>query len=294
MARGCNSPSRWACLGLAGAGALVVSSCSGVLAPTGPIGDAERQILLDATAIMSAVIVPVIVLTLAIAWRYRASNAGAVRWLDWSFSGPLEFVVWSIPVLVVLFLGGMAWIGSHDLDPRKALASGQKPIEVDVVSLGWKWLFLYPDLGVASVNRLVIPAATPVHFRLTSATVMNSFFIPGLGGQIYAMAGMTTELNLLADKPGDGFGLSAQFSGDGFSDMRFPVQALPKEGFDAWVNATRGHGDTLDLAREAKLAQPSRADAPTTFGALAPGLFDAIVANSAPDGPMSQTMPKGQ
>ena len=293
MARGCNSPSRWARLGLAGAGALVVSSCSGVLAPTGPIGDAERQILLDATAIMSAVIVPVIVLTLAIAWRYRASNAGAVRWLDWSFSGPLEFVVWSIPVLVVLFLGGMAWIGSHDLDPRKPLASGSKPIEVDVVSLDWKWLFLYPDLGVASVNRLVVPAATPIHFRLTSATVMNSFFIPGLGGQIYAMAGMTTELNLLADEPFDSFGLSAQFSGDGFSDMRFVVQALSTQDFDAWVNATRGHGDTLDVPREAKLAEPSRADAPMTFGSVAPNLFDAIVANSAPGAASGETMPKG-
>ena len=177
---------------------------------------AERLILLDATAIMLGVVVPVILATLVFAWWFRAGNSKATYRPDWAYSGRLEAIVWSIPALVVLFLGGIGWVSSHDLDPGKAIESNAAPLEIQVVSLDWKWLFIYPTQGIASVNRLVVPAGTPIHFRLTSATVMNSFFVPQLGSQIYTMAGMATQLNLLADQPGTYPGLSAQFSGEGF------------------------------------------------------------------------------
>jgi cytochrome o ubiquinol oxidase subunit II len=277
-----------------GAVSLCLCSCAGVLDPKGPIAGAERIILLDATAIMLAVVVPVIVLTLAVAWRYRAGNGRAVYWPDWSYSGPLELVVWSIPALVILFLGGIAWIGSHDLDPRKPIASDVQPIDIEVVSLDWKWLFIYPAQGVASINKLVVPAATPIRFRLTSASVMNSFLVPQLGSQIYTMAGMTTRLNLQADEPGNYSGLSAQFSGDGFSDMHFAVDALPADGFAGWIAAARAGGAALDAARYAELTRPSHADAPSTFGTIAAGLFDTIVAGSAaPSGMKPPTTPSG-
>ena len=173
---------------------------TGVLDPQGPIGAAERIILLDSTTIMLAVIVPVIVLTLAFAWWFRAGNEKAIHLPDWEFSGRIEVVVWSIPALTVGFLGGIAWVGAHDLDPHVPIKSDVPAVNVQVVALDWKWLFIYPDQHVASVNRLVVPAGAPLSFRLTSATVMNSFFVPQLGSQIYAMSGMTTELHLLADR----------------------------------------------------------------------------------------------
>ena len=200
---------------------------------------------------------------------------------DWEYSGQIELVVWSIPALTVLFLGGIAWIGSHELDPPKPIASQVKPIDVEVISLDWKWLFVYPAEGVASVNRLVVPAGTPIRFRLTSASVMNSFFVPQLGSQIYAMAGMTNRLNLQADKPGTYPGLSAQFSGDGFSDMRFDVVAVPQAGFADWVAGAKKGGGMLDASSYAVLARQSKADAPKTFGTVSPGLFDAVAAEKA-------------
>jgi cytochrome o ubiquinol oxidase subunit II len=257
---------------------------TGVLDPQGPIGAAEREILLDATTIMLAVIVPVIVLTLVFAWWFRAGNDKAIHLPDWEFSGRIEVVVWSIPALTVGFLGGMAWIGAHDLDPRAAIKSDVPAINVQVVALDWKWLFIYPDQQVASVNRLVVPAGAPLSFRLTSATVMNSFFVPQLGSQIYTMSGMTTELHLLADRPGTYPGLSAQFSGDGFSDMRFDTVALDKQGFEDWVKTTRSAGGKLDAESYAKLAQPSSAVPPSTYGDVTPRLFETL-AMADPPGP---------
>jgi cytochrome o ubiquinol oxidase subunit 2 len=261
---------------------LLLSGCSnGVLDPAGPIGAGERVILFDALAIMLAIVIPTMLATAAFAWWFRASNKRAVYRPTWEYSGRLELLVWSIPALVVLFLGGVAWISSHQLDPYKALPSNGKPLEVEVVSLDWKWLFIYPQQNVASVNHLVLPAGVPVHFRLTSSTVMNSFFIPQLGSQIYAMAGMTTQLNLMADKPGSFAGLSAQFSGDGFSDMHFVVDATSEDGFAKWVGDTR-HGDaTLDEASFKTLNAPSSNVAPTTYHAVSDGLFEQIVSMSA-------------
>jgi cytochrome o ubiquinol oxidase subunit 2 len=259
--------------------ALFVASCrpAGVLDPQGPIASAERLLLINSTAIMLVVVVPVIVATLAFAWWYRASNPRAVRSLDVSYEGRIEFITWSIPALIVILLGGVTWIGSHQLDPRAPIPTDTKPLRVDVVALDWKWLFIYPDQGVAAVNQLVVPAATPVQFRLTSATVMNSFFVPQLGSQIYTMAGMTTHLNLLADRPGEYPGISANYSGDGFADMRFAVHAMPAGEFQSWVVQTRGAGPALDAAGYAALAKRSKAVPPATYGAVEPNLFQRIV-----------------
>lgn len=264
---------RWPLVGTA----LLLGACQGVLDPQGPIASAERLLLINSTAIMLVVVVPVIVATLAFAWWYRSSNAYATRSLDESYEGRLEFVVWSIPSLTVILLGGVIWIGSHQLDPRAPISDNSAPLRVDVVALDWKWLFIYPEQGIAAVNQLVIPAATPVEFRLTSATVMNSFFVPQLGSQIYAMGGMTTHLHLLADKPGEYPGFSANFSGDGFSWMRFVVKSVPVGDFNAWLAQARGTGSSLDDASYAELAKPSQDVPPTTYRSVEPKLFERIL-----------------
>jgi cytochrome o ubiquinol oxidase subunit 2 len=256
---------------------LPLASCrEGVLAPHGPIGGAELTILLNATAIMLAVVIPVILLTIAFAWWFRAGNTRARYLPTWEYSGRIEMIVWSIPTLVIVFLGGIAWISSHDLDPPRAIEATAAPLDVEVVSLDWKWLFIYPGQAIASVNRLVVPVGVPVRFRLTSASVMNSFFVPELGSQIYTMPGMTTQLNLLADQAGVYKGISAQFSGDGFSDMRFELAAVPADQFASWVASTKAQGQKLDPASYAILAQPSKAVVPATYAPVAEGLFEAI------------------
>ncbi len=259
-----------------------MTCAAGITDPAGPIGRSEMVIMGDALAIMLAIVVPVIVATLVFAWWFRASNTRARYLPNFSYSGRLELITWSIPLMVVLFLGGIAWVGSHDLDPAKPISSQVAPVEVQVVSLDWKWLFIYPDQNLASVNQLVIPSGTPIHFRLTSASVMNSFFVPQLGSQIYTMAGMTTQLNLLADNPGVYQGLSAQFSGDGFSEMRFHVISLPPAAFAGWVAATHARGGTLDAAAYADLVKPSHANPAVTYGGVTADLFRSIVAESAP------------
>ena len=271
---------RWCLIASA---ALVLAACSqtGVLDPQGPVAAAELLLLINTTGIMLVVVVPVILATLGFAWWYRASNPRANRSPEWAYQGGIEFVVWSIPALIVILVGGVAWIGSHQLDPKAPLASNAKPIRVDVVSLDWKWLFIYPDQRIAAVNQLVVPAGTPVSFRLTSATVMNSFFVPQLGSQIYTMAGMATNLNLQADKPGKFPGLSAQFSGDGFADMRFTVTAVPAGDFDSWIEKVRGTGDALDDSGYGELTKPSRAVPPATYRSVDPELFRRIVDQTA-------------
>jgi cytochrome o ubiquinol oxidase subunit 2 len=258
---------------------MLVASCqqAGVLDPQGPIASAQLLLLINSTAIMLVVVVPVILATLGFAWWYRASNARARRASDEGFEGRIEFVVWSIPVLIVILLGGVIWISSHQLDPRAPIPAKGDPLRVEVVALDWKWLFIYPDQGIAAVNQLVLPVGTPVEFRLTSATVMNSFFIPQLGSQIYTMGGMTTHLNLLADHPGEYPGFSAMFSGDGFSDMRFIAKAVPTGDFDAWVTQVRGSGSALDNATYAQLAKPSKAVPPAIYRSVEPKLFDRII-----------------
>jgi cytochrome o ubiquinol oxidase subunit 2 len=276
------------CVALAVIATPLAACDEGVLAPHGPVGKAERIILYDATAIMLAVIIPVILLTLGFAWWFRAGNTRARYLPDWEYSGRIEMIVWSIPTLVIVFLGGIAWISSHELDPPQPIEAATAPLEVEVVSLDWKWLFIYPDEGVASVNRLTVPVGRPVRFRLTSATVMNSFFVPELGSQIYTMPGMTTQLNLRADQAGTYKGMSAQFSGDGFSDMRFEVAALPADQFAGWVESAKALGRTLDPTAYATLAQPSKAVAPATYAPVAEGLFETISADRAGNARASQ------
>jgi cytochrome o ubiquinol oxidase subunit II len=269
---------RSAVLALVLIGAAMLGGCNqGVLDPKGPIASAELLILINSTAIMLVVVIPVIVATLVFAWWYRASNTRAIRSMDESYEERVEFVVWSIPALTVILLGGVIWIGSHQLDPRAPIPGKSDPLHVEVVALDWKWLFIYPDQGVAAVNELVIPAGTPVEFRLTSATVMNSFFVPQLGSQIYAMGGMTTHLSLLADEPGEYPGISANFSGDGFSDMQFIVRSVPAGDFNTWLEQARGAGSALDDAGYAQLAKPSKAVPSTTYRSVEPKLFDRII-----------------
>jgi cytochrome o ubiquinol oxidase subunit 2 len=264
---------------------LLASGCDrGILNPVGPVGSAEKQILINSTAIMLAIVIPTMIATVAVAWWFRAGNRKAVYRPDWEYSGAVEMVVWAIPALTVLLLGGIAWIGAHDLDPAKPLpaATPQNHLDVQVVSLDWKWLFIYPDQGIATVNQLVVPAGTPVTYHLTSATVWNAFFVPQMGTMIYTMPRMTTQLNLQADKPGVYDGLSAQYSGDGFSGMQFKVHAVPREQFAAWAQGVRGSGQALDGKAYAALAKPSSYLRPMTFGSVAPNLFQAILADQAP------------
>ena len=265
---------------------LVLGGCDlGVLDPKGPIGVSERLILIDSLAIMLTIVLPVLAATVAFAWWFRESNAERTFYLpEWEFNGTLELVVWSIPLLVIIVLGGVAWFGSHALDPYKPLpvADGGKPVEVQVVSLDWKWLFIYPDEGVSTVNELYIPTGRPVHFTITSATVWNTFFIPQLGGMIYSMAGMTTQLNLQADQDGNYRGLSGMLSGSGFSDMHFQVHAVQADAFSKWVADTKASSKPLDTATYAQLAQTSDIAPVSTYKSVDPNLFNAIVMETAP------------
>ena len=268
---------------------LLLTGCqTAILDPGGVVGIAEKTILIDSLAIMLAIVVPTVAATFGFAWWYRASNARATYRPDFAYSGRLELIVWAIPLLVIILLGGVAWIGSHDLDPAVPLASKTPPLQVQVVSLDWKWLFIYPDQQVASVNQLVVPAGVPVHFALTSASVMNAFFIPRLGSMIYTMNGMTTQLNLQADAAGTFAGLSSHYSGDGFSGMHFEVRAVPADQFTAWIDAARKSGPSLTAETYATLAKQSLDVPPSTYRAADPGLFQAIVTQKLPPGPGPQ------
>ena len=258
-------------------GAAMLGGCNGgVLDPHGPVAEAERQIMLNSTGIMLAIVIPTILATLGVAYWFRSSNTRARYLPEFEYSGRLELLIWSIPIMTVILVGGVAWVGSYDLDPRKPIESAAKPVHVQVVSLDWKWLFIYPDEGIATVNQLTVPAGTPLRFQLTSSGVMNSFFVPQLGSMIYTMPGMVTQLYLKTDQPGSFRGLSANFSGEGFSDMRFTVKAVGNEDFSRWVDSVRSAGPVLDAQAYSELAKPSAAVAPSTFRAVAPDLFNGI------------------
>ena len=275
---------RYAVLALFVIGAATLGGCQeGVLDPKGPISAAERLILFNSLGIMLAIVIPTILATLGVAYWYRSSNRRARYMPDFVYSGRLELLVWSIPAMTVLLVGGVAWVGAHDLDPHKPITSAVKPVTVQVVSLDWKWLFIYPEQGIATVNQLTIPAGTPINLELTSSGVMNSFFVPQLGSQIYTMAGMTTRLQLQADHPGAYRGLSAQYSGEGFADMRFAVDAVPAENFAQWVDAARSAGPVLDAPAYAELAKPSSAVPPFTYRFVTPILLDSVLSSGMPD-----------
>lgn len=265
------------------AGALgsltLLSGCDfALLDPKGAVGVAEKHLIAVSVWAMLIVVIPVIVLTLVFAYRYRASNRSATYAPKWSHSTPIEIVVWTIPTLIIIFLAVLTWKTTHELDPYKPIESNVKPIDVDVVALDWKWLFIYPSLGIASVNQLALPVDTPVNFHITSDSVMNSFFIPQLGSQIYAMSGMQTSLHLIANEAGDYEGLSANFSGKGFSDMKFRALAMNPADFQAWVQKVKAAQPQLSMDAYGSLAKPSEANPVEYFSTVDPKLFHNIIA----------------
>lgn len=273
---------------------LVLAGCTGgVLDPKGPVSAGNSTLLVDSVAIMLAIVVPTIIATIAFAWWFRASNTKARHLPDWEFSGSIEIVVWAIPLLTILLLGGVAWIGSYAFDPFKAVEGKGKPLEVQVVSLDWKWLFIYPEQGVASINELAVPAGRPLHFTLTSSSVMNAFFVPQLGSMIYTMNGMATQLWLRADEAGEYLGLSSHYSGEGFPDMHFAVKAMAPDQFDAWVGQAHANASRLDNATYNQLARQSLRDPVSMYGGVDAGLFERVVRGELPPGPGPSTEDRG-
>jgi cytochrome o ubiquinol oxidase subunit 2 len=259
-----------------------------LLDPQGPVAAADTTILVDSVIIMLAIVVPTIVAILAFAWWFRASNPRARYQPDFVYSGRIELVVWSIPALTIILLGGVAWIGSHQLDPAAPVPGTGNPVRIQAVSLDWKWLFIYPDQRIATVNALTVPAGAELNFQLTSSSVMNVFFIPQLGSMIYTMNGMVTKLNLRADNEGKLQGLSAHFSGDGFPDMMFDVNVISPLAFPDWVATTAKADSVLNEDSYRKLMQQSVEQERPTYRLEDPRLFDLIAAQHIPPGPGPQ------
>ena len=268
---------RWA---MALGAALLTGACDRavILNPKGPIADAQRGLLIDAFSVMLIVVVPVIVMAILFAWRYRASNRDATYAPTWAYSARIDAVVWLVPALIVIAVGVLVWRSTHKLDPYREIVSDVPPLDIQVVAQDWKWLFIYPEQGIAVVNQMAIPAGRPISLRITSDTVMNSFYVPALAGQIYAMAGMQTRLQMLADAPGKFVGRNTQYSGGGFSDQFFEVVASSPADFDAWVAKTKQAPAKLDAAAYAKLAEKSRLVPIAYFSGVEPRLFDSIIA----------------
>ena len=263
-----------------------LTGCSTVvMAPSGDVAIQQRDLILVSTGLMLLICVPVIAATLLFAWHYRASNTKAAYEPEWSHSTQLEILIWAAPLVIVIALGAVTWLSTHTLDPYRALkridagravAADVAPLQIEVVALDWKWLFIYPELNIASVNELAAPVDRPISFKLTSSTVMNSFSIPALAGQIYTMAGMQTTLHAVINKAGTYEGFSANYSGVGFSRMRFRFAGMAPSDFDAWVGRVRASGKMLDKATYLKLVAPSVADPVAYYAAAEPGLFNAI------------------
>src|SRR6195256_142637 len=264
-----------------------------ILDPQGPIGAAEKAILIDSLAIMLAIVLPTIIATFGFAYWFRASNAKASYLPDWEYSGRIELVVWSVPALTVILLGGVAWLGAHHLDPPKPIEGSSEPLTIQAVSLDWKWLFIYPDHKIATINTLTVPAGVPLQFQLTSASVMNAFFIPQFGSMIYTMNGMATRLNLRADTPGTFQGLSTQFSGDGLADMHFDVRVVPAEQFSKWAQDASGAEKALDQRSYAEIARPSLKSEQAIYRLGDPNLFNSIVMQKLPPSQGMQAGVKG-
>lgn len=267
--------------------ASLLSGCHLVLLhPAGNVARQQSDLMIASVIIMSLIIVPVLVAVFVIAWRYRASNKDAKYEPDWDHSTQLELVVWAAPLLIIIVLGAMTWIGTHQLDPYRSLthigkgrpvAADVKPLEVEVVSLNWKWLFFYPQYGIATVNELAAPVDRPIHFKLTSTETMNSFFIPTLAGQIYTMPGMQTVLHAVINQPGDFAGFSSNYSGHGFTDMRFRFHGLSEQNFSQWVANVRSDGGDLDTQTFDQLNLPSRAEPVHHYAHFDADLFHRIL-----------------
>ena len=259
-------------------GTLLLGGCNWTLLnPVGQVGIEERNLIITATLLMLLVVVPVIAMTFIFAWKYRASNKDATYAPKWSHSTKIEVVIWTVPILIILALGVLTYKSTHALDPYRPLESDVKPLTIEVVAMDWKWLFIYPEQGIATVNKIVFPANSPIYFRISSDTVMNSFFIPCLGGQIYAMAGMTTKLHLIANHNAEMDGISANYSGAGFTGMKFKAIATSQADFDAWVNEVKASPKQLDQAEYAALSKPSQNNPVALYSSYAPNLFQTII-----------------
>jgi len=259
--------------------ALMMTGCSKliILNSKGPIGQEQTTLIYLSIGAMLIVIVPVFVMTYLFVKRYRNSSKNADYQPDWVHSTKVELVIWLVPLMIVAFLSYLVWVKTYELDPYKPIASDNNPLNIQVISLDWNWLFIYPDYDIAMVNELVIPEKVPLSFRLTSATVMTSFFIPQLGSQMYAMAGMQTRLNLLADETGTFEGHNIEFSGEGYDTMHFKVVAKTMQGFDEWVKQAKEKSSQLDLATYSQVSQPSTNYPITTFSPVEPGLFNHVM-----------------
>jgi cytochrome o ubiquinol oxidase subunit 2 len=262
--------------------------------PKGPIGESERFVILAAIGLMAIVVIPVFIMAFWFPRTYRASNPRSTYMPKWSYSAKIDLAMWAVPLAIVMVLAMLAWTRTYALDPYKPIASPHKPITIEAVSLDWKWLFIYPDQNIATVNHITFPVNVPVSFKLTSDTVMTSFFIPQLGSQMYAMGGMQTRLHLLADKPGTYAGQNNQISGRGYVNMHFTATAVSPEAFHAWVEKVRQSKALLDRARYEQLARPNDGYYPVTyFSAVTPDLFLSILRKYDPmwgknPGPMSR------
>ena len=257
-----------------------------VLSPAGDIAAQQRDLLVMSVVLMLIIIIPVMALTVFFAWKYRESNKEARYEPDWDHSTHLELVIWAAPLLIIICLGAITWSGTHLLDPYRSLdrinkgqavAAGVEPLQVNVVAMDWKWLFIYPEYGIATVNELAAPVDRPIRFHITSTGVMNSFYIPALAGQIYAMPGMETKMNAVINRPGKYVGFSANYSGDGFSDMRFAFHGLDQAGFDQWIAGVRADGKGLDRETYLELEKPSEKVPVIHYASVDEGLFDAVL-----------------
>lgn len=267
--------------------ALSLAGCNTVvLNAPGDVAAQQGNLIVVATVLMLLIIVPVIALTLFFAWRYRASNAQATYKPDWDHSTQLELLIWAAPLLIIIALGAVTWITTHTLDPYRPLtriAPGKpvpaetRPLVVEVVSLDWKWLFIYPEQGVATVNELVAPVNRPIEFHLTSSNVMNAFYIPALAGMIYTMPGMETKLHAVIDKQGQYEGFSSNYSGAGFSHMRFGFHATDAAGFENWVAEAKRGGDALQRDEYLRLVKPSEREPVRRYASVDAGLFEAVL-----------------
>ena len=269
------------------AASLPLAACNMVvMKPSGDIAQQQAQLIVTSTVLMLLIIVPVIFLTLFFAWRYRQSNKAATFTPDWDHSTKLELLIWGAPLAIIIALGAITWISTHKLDPYrpldriaagKPIPEGVKPLIVEVVALDWKWLFVYPELGIATVNELAAPLDRPIQFKITASTVMNSFYIPALAGQIYAMPGMQTELNAVINKAGVFDGFSANYSGHGFSHMRFKFHGLNDADFQAWVANARAGNESLNRSAYLQLEQPSEREPVRHYAQVDPSLYQAIL-----------------
>lgn len=248
-----------------------------VLAPQGVVGEKERNLFIFTTLLGLLVVVPVFIMLFYVAWKYREDNTKAKYSPDWDKSKLIEGIWWGIPCVIILLLSVVTFYSSHELDPFRPLKSEVKPVKIQVVALQWKWLFIYPEEQIASINDVRFPVGTPVNFEITSDAPMNSFWIPSMGGQIYAMSGMSTKLHLQSNTAGDYDGSSANISGEGFASMRFVARATERADFDTWVNETKRTAEPLDGELYDVLAKPSIEASTRFFTLKKTDLYDTIV-----------------